>query len=44
MSDTNTFSGFGIHPDLLKGVRELGFTRATPIQQQAIGPGLAGQF
>src|SRR5258708_37732632 len=43
MSDTSTFSGFGIHPDLLKGVRELGFTRATPIQQQAIPPAMEGR-
>jgi ATP-dependent RNA helicase RhlE len=43
MSDISTFSGFGIHPDLLKGVRELGFTRATPIQQQAIPPAMEGR-
>ena len=43
MSDISTFSGFGIHPDLLKGVRELGFTRPTPIQQQAIPPAMEGR-
>jgi ATP-dependent RNA helicase RhlE len=43
MSDSTTFSAFGIHPDLLKGVRELGFTRATPIQQQAIPPAMEGR-
>jgi len=43
MSDPTTFSAFGIHPDLLKGVRELGFTRATPIQQQAIPPAMEGR-
>ena len=43
MSDPSTFSAFGIHPDLLKGVRELGFTRATPIQQQAIPPAMEGR-
>src|SRR5258705_2623099 len=43
MSDLSTFSSFGIHPDLLKGVRELGFTRATPIQQQAIPPAMEGR-
>ena len=36
MSDLSTFSAFGLHPDLLRGVRELGFTRPTPIQQEAI--------
>jgi len=43
MSDPSTFSAFGIHPDLLRGVRELGFTRATPIQQQAIPPAMEGR-
>src|SRR5216683_4762130 len=37
------FSAFGLHPDLLRGVRELGFTRATPIQQQAIPPAMEGR-
>ncbi len=37
------FAGLPIHPDLLKGVRELGFTRATPIQEQAIPPALEGR-
>jgi ATP-dependent RNA helicase RhlE len=37
------FSGFGLHPDLLRGVRELGFTRPTPIQQQAIPPAMKGR-
>jgi len=32
------FSGFGLHPDLLRGVKEMGFTRPTPIQQDAIPP------
>jgi ATP-dependent RNA helicase RhlE len=36
------FSQFGLHPDLLRGVRELGFTRPTPIQQQAIPPAMEG--
>jgi hypothetical protein len=30
------FTSFGLHPDLLKGIRELGFIRPTPIQEQAI--------
>ena len=37
------FSSFGIDPLLLRGVRELGFTRPTPIQVQAIPPALAGR-
>ncbi len=37
------FAGFKLHPDLLKGIRELGFTRATPIQEQAIPPALEGR-
>jgi ATP-dependent RNA helicase RhlE len=37
------FSQFGLHADLLRGVRELGFTRPTPIQQQAIPPALEGR-
>ncbi len=37
------FAGFKLHPDLLKGTRELGFTRATPIQEQAIPPALEGR-
>jgi len=37
------FSHFGLHPDLLRGVRELGFTRPTPIQEQAIPPALEGK-
>jgi ATP-dependent RNA helicase RhlE len=37
------FAKFKLHPDLLRGVRELGFTRATPIQEQAIPPALEGK-
>src|SRR5262245_39949167 len=37
------FSHLGLHADLLRGVRELGFTRPTPIQEQAIPPALAGR-
>ena len=37
------FSHLGLHPDLLRGVRELGFTRPTPIRQEAIPPALAGR-
>ena len=37
------FSSFGLHPDLLRGVKELGFTRPTPIQNDAIPPALEGK-
>jgi ATP-dependent RNA helicase RhlE len=37
------FTAFGLHADLLRGVRELGFTRPTPIQEQAIPPALEGR-
>jgi ATP-dependent RNA helicase RhlE len=37
------FSHLGLHPDLLRGVRELGFTRPTTIQEAAIPPALAGR-
>jgi ATP-dependent RNA helicase RhlE len=37
------FSSFGLDPLLLRGVRELGFTRPTPIQEQAIPPAMAGR-
>jgi ATP-dependent RNA helicase RhlE len=37
------FSKFGLHPDLVRGIKELGFTRPTPIQTDAIPPALAGK-
>ncbi len=37
------FTGLKLHPDLLKGIRELGFTRPTRIQADAIPPALAGR-
>ena len=37
------FSSFGLHPDLLRGVKELGFTRPTPIQLDAIPPAMEGR-
>src|SRR5262245_22186424 len=37
------FSRFRLHPDLLKGVKDLGFARPTPIQQQAIPPAMEGR-
>jgi ATP-dependent RNA helicase RhlE len=37
------FNQFGLHPDLLRGVREMGFTRPTPIQADAIPPAMEGR-
>jgi len=37
------FNSLKLHPSLLKGVKELGFTRPTPIQADAIPPALAGR-
>ena len=37
------FATFGLDPLLLRGVRELGFTRPTPIQEQSIPPAMAGK-
>ena len=37
------FSTFGLDAKLLKAIRELGFTRPTPIQEQAIPPALRGK-
>jgi ATP-dependent RNA helicase RhlE len=37
------FGSFDLHPDLLKGVKELGFTRPTPIQADAIPPAIEGR-
>jgi ATP-dependent RNA helicase RhlE len=38
-----SFSSLQLHPDLLKGVHELGFVRPTPIQLDAIPPALEGR-
>src|SRR5215510_591251 len=37
------FSSFRLHPDLMRGVREMGFTRPTPIQSDAIPPAVEGR-
>jgi ATP-dependent RNA helicase RhlE len=37
------FTSLQLHPDLLKGIRELGFARPTPIQSDAIPPALQGR-
>src|SRR6266542_211177 len=34
------FSSFGLHPGLVRGIKELGFTRPTPIQTDAIYGGV----
>ncbi len=38
-----TFDSLGLHPDLLKGIRDLGFLRPTPIQAQAIPAVVSGR-
>jgi ATP-dependent RNA helicase RhlE len=37
------FTGFGLDATLLRAIRELGFTRPTPIQAQAIPPAMQGK-
>src|SRR5918993_3307222 len=37
------FSQFKLHPDLLSGLKDLGFTRPTPIQADAIPPAVEGR-
>jgi ATP-dependent RNA helicase RhlE len=37
------FTSLKLHPNLLKGIKELGFIRPTPIQADAVPPALAGQ-
>jgi len=37
------FSKFGLHADLLRGVKEMGYTRPTPIQQDSIPPAVEGR-
>jgi ATP-dependent RNA helicase RhlE len=37
------FADLGLHPDLLKGLKDLGFTRPTAIQSDAIPPALDGK-
>jgi ATP-dependent RNA helicase RhlE len=37
------FASLKLHPSLLKGIKELGFARPTPIQADAIPPALAGR-
>jgi ATP-dependent RNA helicase RhlE len=37
------FSSLDLHPTLLRGIRDLGFTRPTPIQAEAVPPAAAGR-
>src|SRR5688500_3153605 len=37
------FKSLDLHPDLLRGIRDLGYTNPTPIQAQAVPPALAGR-
>ena len=37
------FESLGLHPDLLRAVADLGFTRPTPIQSEAVPPALEGR-
>ncbi|HEV7242909.1 MAG TPA: DEAD/DEAH box helicase [Thermoanaerobaculia bacterium] len=37
------FTAFELHPDLVRGVKELGFKRPTPIQNDAIPPAMSGK-
>ncbi len=37
------FTVFHLHPDLVRGVKELGFRSPTPIQEQAIPPAMQGR-
>ncbi len=37
------FSSFGLHADILRGIKDLAFTHPTPIQTQAIPPAMEGK-
>src|SRR5262245_61135582 len=37
------FTQLKLHPDLVRGIKDLGFARPTPIQADAIPPALAGK-
>ena len=38
-----SFTSFKLHPDLLRGLKDLGFARPTPIQTDAIPPAMEGR-
>ncbi len=37
------FTKFGLHPDLLRGIHDMGFARPTPIQSDSIPPAMEGR-
>jgi ATP-dependent RNA helicase RhlE len=37
------FSSFGLHADILRGIKDLAFTRPTPIQTESIPPAMLGR-
>src|SRR5215216_4696341 len=37
------FTQLKIHPDLVRGIKDLGFTRPTPVQADAIPPAMEGR-
>jgi ATP-dependent RNA helicase RhlE len=41
--DSVPFSHFKLHPDLVRGIKDLGFVKPTPIQTDAIPPALEGR-
>ena len=43
MTTTPTFASLALHPNLHRGLKELGFARPTPIQADAIPPALEGR-
>ena len=38
-----SFESFNLHTDIMSGVKELGYTEPTPIQEQSIPPILQGR-
>jgi ATP-dependent RNA helicase RhlE len=38
-----SFTSFGLHAELVHGIKDLAFTRPTPIQEQAIPPAMEGK-
>ncbi len=42
-ANQETFEALQLHPNLLKGIHDLGFVRPTPVQAQAIPPILQGR-
>ncbi len=42
-TSSSGFDGLELHPDLLRAVGDMGFSEPTPIQRQAIPPGLQGR-